>query len=67
LKNSLKQSDFEPPKLETKHLVFFPKIEKLLSPPQTPKVVPCTQTLNCQNVPIAMKTLENTQNIYYLL
>jgi hypothetical protein len=42
LKNSLKQIDFEPPKLETKHLIFSPKIEYLFSPPQTPKVVPCT-------------------------
>jgi hypothetical protein len=42
LKNSLKQTDFEPPKLEIKQLVFFPKIEDMFSPPQTPKVVLCT-------------------------
>jgi len=46
LKGSLKQTDFEPPKLETKHLVFFPKIEDLFSPLQTLKVVPCTP--NCK-------------------
>jgi hypothetical protein len=41
LKDSLKQTNFEPPKLEIKHLVFVPKIEDLFSPPQTPEVVPC--------------------------
>jgi hypothetical protein len=46
LKGSLKQTDFEPPKLKTKHLVFFPKIEDLFSPLQTPKVVPYTP--NCK-------------------
>jgi hypothetical protein len=38
----LKQIDFEPRKLETKHLVFFPKTEDLFSPPQSPKIVPYT-------------------------
>jgi hypothetical protein len=37
----LKQTDFEPKKLETKHLIFFPKIGNLFSLPQTPKIVPC--------------------------
>jgi hypothetical protein len=38
----LKQIDFELTKLETKHLIFFPKNENLFSLPQTPKIVPCT-------------------------
>jgi hypothetical protein len=40
LKESLKQIDFEPPRLETKHLFLSSKIENLFSPPQTPKIMP---------------------------
>jgi hypothetical protein len=35
------QTNFEPPRLETKHLVLFPKIENIFSYPQTPKILPC--------------------------
>jgi hypothetical protein len=42
LENSSKQTNFEPPTLETKHLVFSPKIEDLFSLPQILEVVPYT-------------------------
>jgi hypothetical protein len=42
LKESLKQTDFEVPRLETKHLVFFPKNKNLFSPSQTLQIVPYT-------------------------
>jgi hypothetical protein len=42
LKELLKQTNFEHPRLKTKHLVSFPKTEDLFSSPQTPKIVPCT-------------------------
>jgi hypothetical protein len=42
LKESLKQTNFEPPRLKTKHLVLSPKIEDLFSSPQTLEILPCT-------------------------
>jgi hypothetical protein len=42
LKESLKQIDFEALILETKDLVFFPKIKYLSPPSQTLKIVPYT-------------------------
>ncbi len=47
----MKQIDFQPTKLETKHLIFFPKIENLFSLPQTPKIVPCTPNLKPSKCP----------------
>jgi hypothetical protein len=42
LKESLKQTYFEPPRLKTKYLILFPKTENLLSSPQILETVPCT-------------------------
>jgi hypothetical protein len=51
LKKSLKQTNFEPPRLETKHLFLSSKIEDLFSPPQTPKIVHCTRNLKPKEYP----------------
>jgi hypothetical protein len=51
VKESLKQTDFEPPRLETEHLFMFPKIEDLFSPQQTPKIVHCTPNLKTSKCP----------------
>jgi hypothetical protein len=40
LKELWKQIDFEPPKLETKHLFLSSKTKDLFSPPQTPNPKP---------------------------
>jgi hypothetical protein len=45
LKESLKQTYFEPPRLKTKYLVLSPKTENLLSSPQILEIMPCTKTL----------------------
>jgi hypothetical protein len=56
LKESLKQCDFELPRLETKDpIVLLPNIEVLFLFSQTSKHVPCIQ-----NIPIAMKNPFNT-------
>ncbi len=68
LKESLKQIDFEAPILETKDLVFFfPKPKNLSSPSQTLKIVFYTPNPKPSKQPIAMKSPNNTQNIYCLL
>jgi hypothetical protein len=45
VKNSLKQIVLEPSQLKTKHLILYPKFENPFSPPQIPKIVPCTPNL----------------------
>jgi hypothetical protein len=58
LKDSLKQTNFEPLKLKTKHLVFSPKIKNLFSPPQTPKVMSCTPNSKPSKCPHSHKNLK---------
>ncbi len=67
LKGSLKQIDFEPSKLKQNILSFFQKLKTYFHLHKVQKLCLVPQTLNPQNVPITMKTLENTQNMYCLL
>jgi len=51
LRKSLKQIDFEAPRLETKDLVFFPKTKDLSSPSQTLKIIPYTSNFKPSKQP----------------